>query len=95
MFGKIHGLENIAYLSDEQLDNIHDPVSLQLAINNVVRPKHVASSYEEFLNKNNLALQKYKEGIEKLGLYPSDKTKLLALPFYLAKRKQYPEPKKG
>jgi len=30
-----------------------------------------------------------------MSLYPSDKKKMLALPFYLAKRKENPEPKRG
>jgi len=28
MFGKIHGLENIAFLKEPQLESINDPVSL-------------------------------------------------------------------
>jgi len=46
MFGKIHGLENIALLSDEQLQNIKDPINLQRAINNVPKQMYKASSYE-------------------------------------------------
>jgi hypothetical protein len=30
-----------------------------------------------------------------MGLNPSDRKKLLALPFYLAKRQQLPEPRRG
>jgi len=35
MFGKIHGLENIALLTEDQLKNISDPINLQRAINNI------------------------------------------------------------
>lgn len=35
MFSKIHGLENIAFLTEEQLELIKDPFTLQRAINNV------------------------------------------------------------
>lgn len=35
MFSKIHGLENIAFLTDEQIELIKDPFTLQRAINNV------------------------------------------------------------
>lgn len=41
------------------------------------------------------ALGDYKEHINKMGLNSSDRKKLLALPFYLAKRNQAPEPRKG
>jgi hypothetical protein len=47
MFGKIHGLENIAYLSDEELESTNgNPVALQILINNVKIPKGSSSTYE-------------------------------------------------
>ena len=46
------------------------------------------------------SLEAYKESVDKdfgkgKEFFPSDRKKLLALPFYLAKRKELPEPKKG
>jgi len=95
MFGKIHGLENISLLSEEQIELIKDPFTLQRAINNVKKPTKAFASYEEYLEKINEGLSKYKEAVNEQGFYPSDKQKLLALPFYLAKRKQLPTPKIG
>mgnify|MGYP000923044030 CR=1 FL=1 len=95
MYGKIHGLENIAFLTDEQLEHIKDPITLQRAINNVRRPDGVASSYEEVIERINTNLQKYKECVDKFGFYPSDRQKMLSQPFYLMKRVQPPEPKRG
>lgn len=95
MFSKIHGLENIAFLTDEQLELIKDPFTLQRAINNVKKANKAFSSYEEYLEHMNKNLELYKEQVNKIGLYPSDKQKLLALPFYLGKRKQLPIPKRG
>ena len=40
-------------------------------------------------------MEEYKGYVDKMGLYPSDKKKLLALPFYMAKRKENPEPRPG
>jgi hypothetical protein len=40
-------------------------------------------------------LTAYKAAVEKLSLYPSDKKKMLALPFYMAKRSEDPEPRRG
>ena len=37
-------------------------------------------------------MDKYKDCINAMGLNPSDRKKLLALPFYMAKRKELPEP---
>lgn len=48
MFGKIHGLENIAYLSEDELKACEgNPVKLQIAINNVKIPKGVPQTYEQ------------------------------------------------
>jgi hypothetical protein len=33
--------------------------------------------------------------VDKIGLYPSDKKKMLSLPFYMAKRAEMPEPRRG
>ena len=44
----------------------------------------------ELLEKN---LKDYKEEVNKIGLNPSDRKKLLSLPFYLTKRVELPEPK--
>jgi hypothetical protein len=40
-------------------------------------------------------LRKYKEVVNRMKLSPSDRKKLLAMPFGNAKRIQHPEPKKG
>ncbi len=48
MMGKIHGLENIAYLTDEQLESAKgNPVTLQMLINNVKIPLGEALNYEQ------------------------------------------------
>lgn len=41
------------------------------------------------------SLTAYKATVEKLGLYPSDKKKMLSLPFYMAKRQENPEVRNG
>ena len=40
-------------------------------------------------------LADYKKSVEDLPLYSSDRKKLLALPFYMAKRHDTPEPRRG
>ena len=40
-------------------------------------------------------LADYKKSVEDLPLYSSDRKKLLALPFYMAKRSECPEPRRG
>lgn len=95
MFGKIHGLENICYLSKEQLEQcIGNPVLLQEAINNVVVPKEpMTVEQREALFQE--ALQKYKSVIGSKNLTVTDRKKLLSLPFYMIKRQELPEPKRG
>lgn len=96
-FGKIHGLENIAHCDAAELEQTKgNPVALQRLINKV-NPEDVPglSSYDEVQQKLQEALSDYKASVEKLSLYPSDKKKMLAMPFYLAKRKERPTPRAG
>jgi len=53
------------------------------------------SSYEMIQSNLNESLVAYKIAVEKLGLYPSDKKKMLAMPFYMAKRAEDPVPRRG
>lgn len=95
-FGKIHGLENIAFADDKELEATNgNPVSLQLLINKIDAPTKSFSSYEAATLELQKSLQQYKESINQLNVNPSDRKKLLALPFYLQKRQQLPEPRKG
>jgi len=65
MFGKIHGLENIAYLTDEEVAACNgNPVALQEAINNVKIPKGVPQTYEERIAKLKINLDKYKKAVD-------------------------------
>lgn len=41
------------------------------------------------------ALDEYKDVVNKIGMNSSDRKKILALPFYMTKRHQLPEPRKG
>ena len=95
-FGKIHGLENIAYVSEEDLKKAAgNPVALQLLVNKVDGPTNVPTSHEESVKLLRESLAKYKAEVEKLGLHTSDRKKLLSLPFYMAKRSEKPVPKPG
>ena len=96
-FGKVHGLENIAYCDPAAVEACEgNPVKLQKLINNVT-PEDIPgiSSYQELEDQLAEGLANYKATVSGMGLYPSDKKKLLALPFYLAKRSEVPEPRQG
>ncbi len=41
------------------------------------------------------ALREYRAKVDSIEMNPSDKKKLLSLPFFLAKRQQLPEPRRG
>jgi hypothetical protein len=43
-------------------------------------------SYEHLIDELQGALEDYRLKVESMGLAPSDKKKILALPFYLTKR---------
>lgn len=95
MFGKIHGLENIAFVDEEELNKVRNPVDLQILVNNAKRNGPIASSFDNLLSQAHLYGDKYKEEVNKLNLYPSDKAKMLALPFFTSRRSQGPAPQKG
>jgi hypothetical protein len=40
-------------------------------------------------------MQEYKEAVEKMSRNPSDRKKLLALPWYMSKRSEKPIPRRG
>lgn len=96
-FGKIHGLENIAFADAEDLAEVKgNPYELQKLVNKI-DPANVPghSSYQQVESDIHRDLQNFKEAVGKLNLYPSDRKKLLAMPFYLAKRAEAPVPRHG
>lgn len=96
MFGKIHGLENIAFVSDSKLEKLNgDPVGLQIAVNEAKEEPIKAASFDHFLAQYLESLDEYKNQVNKLETYESDRSKLLALPFLMQKRNEYPSPQKG
>jgi hypothetical protein len=52
-------------------------------------------TYEERVAKFKDSLDAYKKEVDKQKLLPTDRKKMLALPFYMMKRQEVPEPKKG
>lgn len=85
--GKVHGLENIAYLSEEQLEEIgDDPIKLQEALNKVEPTGDHHPSFEEYLQNHLRALDEYKAEVDKHQFIGSDRKKMLAMPFALNKR---------
>ena len=87
-FGKIHGLENIAFADPAELAAAEgNPVAIQEIINKVTRediPK--ISSYDQLKQDTSKALLNWKEAVDQMSLQPSDRKKLLALPFAFSKR---------
>jgi len=74
------------------LDRITNPIDLQKAINEVKVVKKTYASREELIEDANKSLKEWREVVEEMNPTKSDKLKLLALPFYLARRTQVPEP---
>ena len=95
-FGKVHGLENIAFVDPEELHQTNgNPVKIQRLINKVSDSPLNIDSYETLVELTQKSLIEYKQTVSQMGLNSSDRKKLLALPFYMAKRVEQPQPKKG
>lgn len=86
-FGKIHGLENLAFVDQEAVRKTNgNPVKIQRLVNEADRGSLPADSFEHLIQELEVALADYKQKVESLGMNPSDRKKVLALPFFLAKR---------
>lgn len=100
--GKIHGLENLALCDPEEIKACgNDPIALQRLVNKANdAPKPLPpGSFDLLVEALHESLAEYKKSVDNFGgdrqLKSSDRKKLLALPFYLSKRVEYPAPKKG
>lgn len=95
-FGKIHGLENIAFADPEEIKATNgNPVKIQKIVNKYDGPNFTINSFEHLVDEFHNALANYKKKVESIGLNSSDQKKLLALPFYMVKRQELPEPRRG
>lgn len=96
LMGRIHGLENIAFVDDEKLlATKGDPVALQVLVNDSKAPGIPATTYDglvaEYMNK----LNDYKTQVDHMALSRSDRSKFLALPFFASRKTEGPAPKEG
>jgi len=94
-FGKVHGLENLAFADAEEVRATKgNPVKIQKIVDKIDGYPAV-ESFEHLVGQVQTALKEYREKVDQLGMNPSDKKKILSLPFYLTKRSQLPEPRRG
>ena len=95
-FGRIHGLENIANIPDNVLLSPDmTPEKLQ-ELCSEAKPQGVQfHTFDDLVSSAMRGLSKYKEVVNSMSLSKSDRSKLLALPFRMAKQTQGPAPKRG
>lgn len=101
-FGKVHGLENIAFADSQELAATQgDPWRLQQLVNKINDSEKPlpAQSFDKLVEGINDQMNSYRSDIDSnangLTYNPSDRKKLLGLPFLMSKRSEVPEPKKG
>ena len=100
--GKIHGLENLAYVDPEELRAAGgDPWRIQQLVNKVNdQDKPLpAQSFDKLVEEIHSKMDAYRAKVDNTDKgrehNPSDRKKLLGLPFLMSKRAELPEPKKG
>jgi hypothetical protein len=100
--GKVHGIEYIAFCSEEELKSTGgDPIKLQQLINRVIDEDRASKhgSFDSLLSKLQTDMPDFKAAMKRMAggkdFMGSDSKKLLALPFFLEKRQEDPEPKRG
>ena len=95
-FGKIHGLENIAFADPAELKETNgNPVKIQKIVDRFDGSTFQIDSYEHLTQELQGALADFRSKVESIEMSTSDRKKLLSLPFYLSKRSQLPEPRRG
>lgn len=95
-FGKIHGLENIAFADPAEVKATNgNPVKIQRIVDRFEGQALPVNSVEHLVQELQGALKEYRAKVEGMEMNPSDKKKVLALPFYLSKRSQLPDPRLG
>lgn len=94
-YGKIRNLENIIYLTEEEINKCKNPVELQMKIDSVkphlIKTGDPNKKVENFLNN----LEDYKLHIENSRNFRSIKDKFLGLPFMIKRHQQIPTPTRG
>jgi multidrug efflux pump subunit AcrB len=95
-FGKIHGLENLAFADEAEVKATNgNPVKLQQIVDRADPSKLHVHSFEHLVQELEGALKEYRDKVETMGMNPSDRKKVLSLPFFLSKRTQHPDPRAG
>ncbi len=64
-FGKIHGLENIAFADPLEVQETNgNPVKIQQLVNKIEGYQYPIDSFEHLVQEMQLALQEYKQSVE-------------------------------
>jgi len=99
-FGKIHGLENLAFVDEEKLMATNgNPFLIQKLVDEVNDSEKPlpGQSFEKQLESLAGSMAEYRKTLDnhKYEYATSDKKKLLSLPFFMVKRAEQVEPKEG
>jgi len=98
-YGKIHGLENLAYASVEEFEKCEgDPKKIQNLVDLINDREKPAGpqNFEKSVEALHKSLEEYRASVDNTNgkqYNPSDRKKLLSLPFLLARRAEKPSPK--
>jgi len=95
MYSKIRNIENICYLSKEEIESCKSPVELQIKIDSVTPKLSLTKNKNEDIEKFHEWIKEYKMEIENSDHFRSIKDKLLGMPFLMYRLRQHPEPYRG
>lgn len=95
LFSKVRNLENIVFLSQEDLSDIKNPVELQIKIDSVNPQLYRNTDLNDDVKRLQDQIREYKYMVENSDNFRSIKDKLLGLPFMMYRLRQFPEPNPG
>jgi len=91
--GKVRNLENIVFLTEQDIKECDSPIKLQIKLDSVeAKNPFMDTSLTDLVNRYHAAMENYKLSIENSKKFRSDKEKLLGLPYLINRLQQYPEP---
>ena len=96
LYGKMRNLENIVFLNDEDITkHVSNPVDLQLKLDSIIPTQFNPSNLNELFQEYHQLLDIFKFKVENLPKFRSEKDKILGLPFFAHRHRQYPVPEPG
>lgn len=94
VLSQVRNIENIIFVDKEQLGKCKTLLELQVLLDSVT-PEIRPQTTNERIHSLQKSLYNFKLLVENMKIFPSEKERILGLPFQMHRHQQYPEPAYG